>query len=98
MVFSECEYEAPGAGGLIQIDVAKRFSCGGVLSFLHGFFEFFGQDVFFVVFEIPGVAEFVFAIALLLIQNAGGIGEVDVRAGSWGSFVGKHGAEDGVDH
>jgi hypothetical protein len=50
------------------------------------------------MFQVPGVAEFVFAIALLLIQNAGGIGEVDVWAGFRRRFVGKHGAENGVDH
>ena len=83
---------------LIQVDVAKWLSCWGVLGFLHGFFEFFGEDVFFVVFQVPGVAEFIFAIALLLVENAGGISEVDVWAGSRGRFVRKYCAKNGVDH
>ena len=50
------------------------------------------------MFEIPGVAEFIFAIALLLIQNAGGIGEVDIWAGFRGRLMGKYGAEHGINH
>src|ERR1700681_1669630 len=87
-----------GTGELVQIDVAKWLSRRSILGFLHGFFKFFGEDVFFVVLQVPGIAEFIFAIALLLIQNAGGIGEVDVRAGFRWRFVGKYGAENGVDH
>src|ERR1700676_1926137 len=87
-----------GAGELIQIDVAYWLPCRGVLGFLHSFFEFFGEDVFFVVFQVPRAAEFIFAIALLLIQNAGGVGEDDVWAGFGGGFMGKHGAEYRVDY
>src|ERR1700688_3428978 len=101
LVFRRDEFEnrsGCGSGDLIQIDVAYWLSCRDVFGFLHGFFEFFGEDVFFVVFQVPRVAEFIFAIALLLIQNAGGVGEVDVWAGFGGGFMGKHGAEYRVDY
>ena len=39
-----------------------------------------------------------FAVALLLVQNAGGIGEIDIRPRFGRPFVREHGAEDRVNY
>jgi hypothetical protein len=74
-------------GGLVEVEVADGFAGRGVFGFLHGFFEFLGEDVFFIGFLEPGVAEFVFALAILFGENAGCVGQIDAGPCLGGSFV-----------
>jgi hypothetical protein len=82
---------------LVEVEVADGFAGWGVFGFLHGFFEFFGEDVFFVGFLEPGIAELVFALTILFGENAGGVGQINIGAGFWRSLVRKDDPEGGVD-
>lgn len=69
---------------LVQVEVTDRLADRCVFGFLHSFFELFGENVFFVRFLEPRIAEFVFALAILFSQDTRGVGEIN----SWARFGG----------
>src|SRR5438477_6163925 len=81
---------------LVEVKVADGFACRSVLSFFHGFFEFFREDIFLVGFLEPGIAELVFALAILFGEDACGIGQIDVGTGLGWSFMRKDHTENGI--
>jgi hypothetical protein len=75
---------------LFEIEIPHRFFGRLVFSFLEGFLEFAIEDVFLLAFGFPGIAEFIFALARLLGQDARSIVDIDVRRGFWRSDMREH--------
>jgi len=72
---------------LIQIEIADGLAGWRVLGFLHGFFKFLGEDIFFVGFLEPGVRELVFALALLFGKDLLRIAQVHIGTRPNGRFM-----------
>ena len=60
----DAESSKDGERKLVEVEVADWFAGWSVFGFLHRFLEFLGEDVFLVGLLEPGVAEFVFALAI----------------------------------
>jgi hypothetical protein len=82
---------------LVQVEVADGFASRDVFGLLHGFFELLSEDVFFVRFLEPGVAEFVLALAILFGEDAGCVGEIDAGPCLGGSFMRQDYAQANID-
>src|SRR6266404_6775624 len=78
---------------LIKIEVADGLAGGRVFGFLHRFFKLFRQNILLVGFLEPRIRELIFALPLLLAQDARRIGQVHVRPFARRLLVRKHHAQ-----
>ncbi len=78
---------------LIKIEVADGFADRRIFGLLHRFFKLFRQDVFLVGFLEPRIRELIFALPLLLAQDARRIGQVHVRPFARRLLVRQHHAQ-----
>src|SRR5690242_1500896 len=83
---------------LVKVEIADRLAGGGVLGLFHGFFEFFGEDVFLMRLLEEGIREFVLALPLLLLEDARSLRQVYVRPRSYMRFMRKYCAKNGINH
>src|SRR3974377_475255 len=81
----------------VEVDVADMLAGRRILRLFHGFFEFFGEDVFLVGFLEEGVGKFVFALASLFFEDARSLREINVRPGLCGSSVREDRAKNRID-
>ena len=73
------------------------FPAGASLAF-SSLLQISSPDVFLVVLQVPRIAKFIFAIPLLLIQNPGRIGQINVRSRLGRCLMRKHRAKHRIDH
>ena len=58
---------------LFEVEIPHWLFGGLILGLLEGFLEFAIEDVFFLAFGFPGIAELVFPLASLFRQDARGV-------------------------
>jgi hypothetical protein len=74
---------------LLEIEIAKGFLDRLVLRLFQGFFKLASEDIFLFLLGFPRLAEFVFSALGLLLEDAGGVGDVHIGRSSWRRFVGE---------
>ena len=77
---------------MLQVEITQRLFGGLVLGFLEGFLELAVENVFFLAFSLPGIAELVFPFARLLRQDARGVADINVGGSLGRHHVRKHGS------
>jgi len=78
---------------LFEVEIPHWLFGGLVLGLLKGFLKFAIEDVFFLAFGFPGIAELVFPLASLFREDACGVTDVDVGGGPGRRRVREHHAE-----
>ena len=82
----------------VQVEVADGLAGGSVLGLFHGFFKFLGEDVFLIGFLEPGVGELVLTLALLLLEDSGGLRQIHIGTLLGRGLVREDCTEDRINH